>query len=245
MAQGYRGGPAEDACIKSEILVARAGMFEPGSLAGESHELASSWPAATVRKKYEPPKSPVIRPSPPGSPLWDHEQKEKERALENLHEIEAMDFALPEHEDELSPLDGEGKEEHHIKFNMVGFDDPKSDDEAAPVCKQASTLSTSSHLAVPEARRRFESAPPTMGIGASPMLRAALDMVAADHALEALEQFQLDDPHSDEDRSVVKPGGGTGGRSALGPGASPILLSALDGVAASVEPKVRPRRETT
>jgi len=220
-------------------------MFEPGSLAGESHELASSWPAATVRKKYEPPKSPVIRPSPPGSPLWDHEQKEKERALENLHEIEAMDFALPEHEDELSPLDGEGKEEHHIKFNMVGFDDPKSDDEAATVCKQASTLSTSSHLAVPEARRRFESAPPTMGIGASPMLRAALDMVAADHALEALEQFQLDDPHSDEDRSVVKPGGGTGGRSALGPGASPILLSALDGVAASVEPKVRPRRETT
>ncbi|CAE7891540.1 fhkC, partial [Symbiodinium necroappetens] len=182
----------QDACIKSEILVARAGMVKHTAV-GFQHlctialPLPSSsrdlLPATGGSKKYEPPKSPVIRPSPPGSPLWDHEKKEKERALENFHEIEAMDFALPEHEeDELSPLDGEGNEEHHIKFNMVGFDDPKSDDEAAPVCKQASTLSTSSHLAVPEARRRFESAPPTMGIGASPMLRAALDMVALEQA---------------------------------------------------------------
>ncbi|CAE7732149.1 unnamed protein product, partial [Symbiodinium pilosum] len=165
-----------------------------------------------------------------------------------------MDFALPEHEDdELSPLDGE---EHHIKFNMVGFDDSKSDDDTAPVCKQAST--SSCHLTVPEARRRFESAPATMGIGASPMLRAALDMVAADHALE---QFQLDDPHSDEDRDLGKQALHAGcyykhgdceslfARSyrmeklleadcrskLLGPGASPVLLSALDGVAASAD----------
>ncbi|CAL1168335.1 unnamed protein product [Cladocopium goreaui] len=177
--------------VKSDVLAALGSLdkMDPAStVTFNDGVLASSWPTASARKKYEPPKSPVIRPSPPGSPLWPCDDAQKEKMLKHVQALEEEAFSLDGLDGEDFALDGPGglleDEEYDLKFHLSGFEDRDTleADAQPPVVKQES-LGT--RLLVPQAEARPRSGSASLVIeehaiemGESETLQSALEMVA-------------------------------------------------------------------
>eukprot|EP00913_Durusdinium_trenchii_P009120 g8572.t1 len=163
---------AQEGGVKSDVLAALGSLdrMDPANtVTFNDGVLASSWPTASARTKYEPPKSPVIRPSPPGSPLFPCDDAHKEKIMKNVQALEEEAFSLDDGED---------------GFALDGPDGCELSKLLTPLFWKEST---GNRLMVPQqqARPRSGSAGASLvieeheiEIGESPTLQCALEMVA-------------------------------------------------------------------
>ncbi|CAJ1351607.1 unnamed protein product [Effrenium voratum] len=137
-----------------------------------------------ARKKYEPPASPVIRPSPPGSPLWPCDDAHKEKFLKDCEDLDAEAFALDPLDEEGSRAGGaEEDDEYDLRFHLAGFEDKAEDSVEATVSEPVKAAAQDgTRLAVPQGRSRSGSGhiieEHHIEMGESPRLQSALEMVA-------------------------------------------------------------------